>query len=64
MYRITGYTIIVKGNYISILYLVNVTIVVSGVVRRIANLHWFVHAHIELEMTYAAPEIAPLRQLG
>ena len=24
---------------------------------RIANLHWFAHARVELEMTYAAPDI-------
>ena len=29
-------------------------IVASGVVKRIANLHRFAHAHVELETTYAA----------
>ena len=28
---------------------------------RIANLHWFAHAHVELETMYAATEKSPFR---
>ena len=35
----------------------NVAIVVSGVVRRNVNLHWFALARVELETTHTAPDI-------